>query len=49
VPLGERSILKPVSFVLLSVQVRLIWVDEAAAALRSLGAQGMTVALAVLL
>ena len=47
VPLVERSILKPVSLLELSVQERLIWVDETAVALRFVGAAGIGVGLGV--
>ena len=51
-PSRERSTRKFVSFEELSVQLRLIWLDEAAEAVRLLGAgseQPVVVALAVLL
>ena len=44
---GERSSLNPVSFVELSVQLRLIWLDDAAVAARPLGAAGVGVGVAV--
>jgi hypothetical protein len=44
---GERSTLKPVSFVELSVQLRLIWLDDAAVAVRPLGAAGVGVGVAL--
>ena len=45
VPLVERAILNPVSFVELSVQDRLIWLEETATAFRLVGALGVGVAL----
>ena len=47
VPSVERSILKPLSFVELSAQERLIWLEETAVALKLDGAIGPVVALAV--
>ena len=43
VPSGERSILNPVSLEALSTQARLIWVVDAAPALRLVGAAGSAV------
>ena len=47
VPSGERSILNPVSLVELSAHARLIWVEDAAVAVRPLGAAGVGVAVGV--
>ena len=44
---SERSTLNPVSFVELSVQLRLIWLDDAAVAVRPLGAAGVGVGVAL--
>jgi hypothetical protein len=44
---SERSTWKAVSLVELSVQLRLIWLDDAAVAVRPLGAAGVGVALGV--
>ena len=52
VPLVERSTLKPVSLVALSVHVRLIWVLDVAMAVSPVGSAGSgasVVALAMLL
>jgi hypothetical protein len=40
IPSNERSILNPISFVALSVHVRLIRLDEAAVATRFVGVAG---------
>jgi len=47
VPSGERSILNPVSLFELSVHDRLIWLDDAAVAVRLLGAAGVGVGVGV--
>jgi len=47
VPSGERSILNPVSLFELSVHERLIWLDDAAVAVRLLGAAGVGVGVGV--
>ncbi len=47
VPFNERSTWKPVSFVELSVQLKLIWLDDAAVAVRPLGAAGVGVGVAL--
>jgi len=47
VPSGERSILNPVSLFELSVQDRLIWLDDAAVAVRFVGAAGVGVGVGV--
>ena len=47
VPSGERSILKPVSLLELSVHDRLILLEDAAAAVRLLGTAGVGVGVGV--
>jgi hypothetical protein len=47
VPFGERSTLKPVSLFELSVQDRLIWLDEIAVAARFVGAAGVGIGVGV--
>ena len=44
---GARSTLNPVSFVELSAQARLIWLEETAVAVRPLGAAGTVAAVGV--
>ncbi len=46
-PLVERSILNPVSLFELSVHERLIWLDDAAVAVRFVGAAGIGVGVGV--
>ncbi len=47
VPSVERSILNPLSLPELSVHARLIWVEEAAVAVRLVGAAGVKVGVGV--